>query len=499
MSPTSSEKKIADPQAQPLFWLLLMGVAIGLAFLMMSQLSRKWFTFLFLASMLLPIALAVENRKQFFLALLTLSVPIWIGMHVSPHKTVYGRSTFGFPIHFSFIPLTALYLTWIVNRMVHKLPGPISTRGLVSLACLLGVGACSVLVARSPLFATFDLFALATSMAIFVYVSSQVIEMKELRLIVTILIVFAIIQGIVAVGQKLTGSHLGLMLLGPGAMAPLYGYTGLEAISRVGGWIGHPNSLAMFFDLLLPLSFSLLFYPMSRGLKALLGVGVVIEILGLGVTYSRGGIVSSSLAILFLLLFYWKKKMGLTRAVFGVLSIAIFASILLLVIPNPLRTGLFRTEGTAYGRWPLAKVAMNIISHHPLLGTGLNNFVETARPYDRSREQIVSSWNSPVHNLFLFIGSEMGLLGLVFFSLFLWRVMTWLYPALSATDPFLRCTGAGLFLGLLAFFAHAQVDYGIWTQNRLLWFLLGLAITVGSFTRLALENQKVSAPQESGA
>lgn len=496
-SSPSSVKKIADPQAQPLFWLLLMGVAIGLGFLLITQLSRKWFLFLFLASMLIPIALAVENRKDFFLALLTLSVPIWIGMHISPRKTFFGRSTFGFPIHFSFIPLTALYVTWIIKRVVHKLPGPISTRGLVSLAGLLGAGACSVLVANSQMFAIFDLFALATSMAIFIYVSSQVTEAKELRLIVMLLVVSGLLQGLLAITEKLTGQPIGIYFFG--AAPQLYGYAGLETIARVGGLVGHPNSLAMFFDLLLPLSFSLLFCPMSRGLKTLLGATVAIQVLGLGVTYSRGGIVSSSLALLFLLLFYWKKNIGLTRAFFGVLSIGIFATILLFVVPNPLRTGLLRTEGTAYGRWPLIQVAANIISHRPLLGTGLNNFVETARPYDRTREQIVSSWNSPVHNLFLFIGSETGIFGLAFFLLFVLRVMTWLYPALRAPDPFLRCIGAGLFFGLLAFFAHAQVDYGIWTQNRLLWFLLGLSITVGRFTRLALENQKVSAPQESGA
>lgn len=495
----SSGKRVADPQAQPLAWLFLLGLIIGLGFLLIVQLPWKWFVFLFLASMLIPLTLAVENRRRFFLALLTVSVPIWIGMHISPHKTTFGRSTFGFPIHFSLIPLTALYVTWIVNRVVWKLPGPLSTRGLVSLLGLLGAGACSVLVARSPIFAIFDLFALATSIIIFIYVSSQIVEIKELRLVVTILLVSALIQGLVAVGQRLTGSYLGLLLLGPGAMAPLYGYAGLEAVSRVGGWIGHPNSLAMFFDLLLPLSFSLLFYPMGRGLKFLLGVAVVIEVLGLGVTYSRGGIVSSGLALLFLLLFHWKRRMGLTRAVFGVLAITMLSTLLLMVIPNPLRTGLLRTEGTAYGRWPLIEVAMNIISHRPLLGTGLNNFVETAMPYDRTREQIVAAWNSPVHNLFFFIGSEMGLIGLAFFLLFIVRVMTWLYPAFHSPDPFLRCAGAGIFFGLLAFFSHAQVDYGIWTQNRLLWFVLGLAICIGRLAQLTLKNQKVTALQESGA
>lgn len=336
-------------------------------------------------------------------------------------------------------------------------------------------------------------------MTIFVYVSSQIMEMKELRLVVIILVVSALIQAFVALGQKLTGSSLGLLLIGGGAAPTLYGYVGLEAVSRVAGWIGHPNSLALFFDLLLPISFSLLFYPMERTWKFLLLVAVVLEVLALGVTYSRGGIAASSLALFGLSLFYLQKKVGLGRAIFGMLAIGTFTAVLLLIIPNPLRSALFRTEATAYGRWPLTKVAIKVISHRPLLGTGLNNFVETAIPYDTTREQIVTAWNSPVHNLFFFIASEVGLVGLAFFVIFLLSVLTWLYPALRSPDPFILCTGAGIFFGLAAFFAHAQVDYTLWTHNRLLWFILGLAISVGRFSRLTLENPKVMALQEAEA
>ena len=482
-------------------WLLALGVMLGLGFLVAAQLSRKWFIFLFLLSLMGPIALTVPNRRELLLILLTLSVPVWIGMHIYYHKTPFGRSTFGFPIHFSFIPLAALYVSWIANRVVWKIPGPVSTRGLGALAGLFVVAACSVFVAKEPLFAIFDVFALATSLAIFIYMSSQINEGKDLHLIVTVMICFAFFQGLIAIGQRLTGTLMGFSLLGGGGAGPqpLYGYAGLEAVSRVGGWIGHPNSLALFFDLMVPLSFSLLFYPLSRRLKFWLAVAIVIEVLGLGVTYSRGGIMATSLALFLLAIFFWKKKMGLTRAFFGVLSIAVIGATLLLIIPNPLRTGLFRTEGTAYGRWPLIEVATNIISHRPLLGTGLNNFVVTAPPYDFTREQIVAAWNSPVHNLFFFIGAETGLLGLGFFLLLLWRVMTWLYPALKVQDPFLHCVGTGLFFGILAFYAHAQVDYTIWTQNRLMWFILGLAVSIGRFARLALANQKVAVPQGSGA
>ncbi|MCX5893225.1 MAG: O-antigen ligase family protein, partial [Deltaproteobacteria bacterium] len=156
----------------------------------------------------------------------------------------------------------------------------------------------------------------------------------------------------------------------------------------------------------------------------------------------------------------------------------------LLVVPNPIQKGLFRTEyETAYGRLPLIAVAFNLIRHHPLLGAGLNNYVQTARQYDYTPEQLTSAWNSPVHNLFLFIAGELGLLGLLCFLAFLCSILTALYPALRSPEPFLVCAGAGIFFGILAFCGHAQVDYSIWTQNRQLWFLFGLAVVVGRFSQ----------------
>ena len=466
-------------------WWIFMGVFIGLLFLVAMQLPLKWFVFLFVFSLILIGSLALEKKREFLLCLLVLSVPFWIGMHIDYHKTPFGRSTFGFPIHSSFIPLAVLYLIWATRRVFWKIPAPISTRGLLPLAGLLGAGAVSVLVAGQPLFAVFDLFALATSILIFIYVASEIREIKDLRLVIVLLAGAASMQAILALAQSLTGSTLGLDFFR--ATRTLYGYSGLETLTRVGGLVGHPNQLALFFDLLLPLSVSLLFLPMRAGIKFLLLAAVFLEVLALGVTYSRGGIVSSILAILLILLFHWSMRIGLLRAIFAILFAAVLSLVVLLTVPNPIEKGLLRTEGTGYGRVVLAKVALNVIRHHPMFGVGLNNFVYAARQYAHTPEQLISVWNSPVHNLFLFIAGEIGLVGLTFFLIFVISALTALLPALRSPDPFFLCAGVGLLAGLLAFFGHAQVDYTIWTQNRLLWFVLGLAVSLGRIARAPLE------------
>jgi O-antigen ligase len=461
----------------------LTGVFLGFLFLLGMQLKLQWFAFVFLGSLVLIASLAAANKKDYFLVLFVLALPIWIGKHFAYQPSPYGISTFGFPIHLSLLPLTALYVIWAVRWVAGEKPAALSTRGLLPLAGVFGAATVSALGSTDKLFAAFDLFALGTSILIFIYGASEIRQRRELRLVLGLLIFSAAFQGAIALAQYLTGSSLGLDFFGNAKK--LYGYTGLEAFSRVGGLIGHPNNLALFFDLMLPLSLSLLFAPMRGRTRFFLAVAAVLQLAGLSVTFSRGGFLGSGLGLLALVIFHGARRFGLIRAFLLTLAGAWLLAALLAVIPNPIEKGLTRTEQTIHGRMLLTAIALDMIRHQPLFGVGLNNFTHASRQYDFTPAQVVSVWNSPVHNLFLFIAGEIGVVGLVCFLAFLVRALTALTPAMRAPDPFIVSVGGGLFFGLLAFFIHAQVDYSIWTQNRPLWFFLGLAMCMWRFGRSA--------------
>lgn len=465
------------------FWWLLAGVFIGFLFLLGMQLRLDWLALLFLTSLVLIASQMAKDKKDYFLVLFVLALPIWIGKHLDYHPSPYGISTFGFPIHISFLPLIALYVIWAVRHMAGEEPAPISTRGLLPLAGVFMAAAVSVLGSTDKLFAAFDLFALGTSILIFIYTASEIRRRRELRLVLGLLIFSAALQGAIALAQYLTGSTLGLDFFG--ATKKLYGYASLEVISRVGGLIGHPNNLALFFDLMLPLSLSLLFCPMRGSTRFFLALAVFLQLVGLSVTFSRGGIIGSGLGVLGLAVFHGARRFGLIRSFFMAMAGALLLAAILTVVPNPIEKGLVRTERTISGRLLLTGITLTMIRHQPFFGVGLNNFTHASRQYDFTREQIVSSWNSPVHNLFLFIAGEIGLVGLLCFVVFLVSALTALIPAMRAPDPFIFSVGGGLFFGLLAFLIHAQVDYSIWTQNRPLWFFLGLAMCMWRFGRSA--------------
>ena len=484
---TDSAKRIAGPQGQPLTWLLPLGIAVGLGFLMAAQLPRKWFLFLFVSTLMSFFTLAVRDRKQFFLALLVLVMPVGLSKTFMFTPSAVFRITFGFTINVTFLPLFALYLIWIYRRVTRKEPMPISTTGLWSLFGLFAVAAISVLHGGDRTYGAFDLFSLAFMMLIFIYVASDIRNVRELRLVLVILIITGILQAIIAIGQNLTGSSLGLEVFG--ARQFIAGYLGLLQLTRVTGTLGHPSSLSEYFDLIIPLSFAMLFYPMSRRLKFFLALGVFIEFIGLGMSYSRGGIFWTIAATGLITLIQFCRRLGLVRGAFTTFALGVTFVFLLLVVPNPLQKGLYRTEAaTAYGRIPLMKVAFNLISHHPLLGVGLNNYVPMAKKYDFTPEQLTTSWNSAVHNTYLFIAGETGLIGLFFFICLVATVLWRSLPALRSADPFINLVGLGVMIGLMAILSHWMTDLGGWAQTRWFWFVLGLAVVVGRLAREAPEN-----------
>jgi len=341
------------------------------------------------------------------------------------------------------------------------------------------------------LFGAFDLFALATSILLFSCVSWCIRDTRELRLAVAGIVFTMGAQGILAIAQYLTSSSLGLDFFG--AQKIMHSYAGLQTVSRAAGTLGHPNSLALFLDLLLPLSLLFLFCPMKSGMRTFVAASFVLGLFGLMATLSRGGIFCTSAALGLAVLLKWRKYIGFVRAVF-ILAFALgLCAVVVLSTSNPIQQRFFKNDyGNAHGRVTLAKVAFNLIRHNPLLGVGLNNYTDTAQFYDHTPEQIVSNWNAPVHNLILFIAGETGLPGVIFFSLFLLSILLALLPAVSSPDPLLSNVGVGTLMGFLAFFAHTQVDYCHWTHFIPLWLMAGLAVSTG---RIAARNGTAGSQQ----
>lgn len=495
MPPNSSHLDAGVPEAARalvpgrfvgLPWWVPVGVLAGLSFLVTTQLETKWFAALFIGALIVTASLAVVDKKAYYLALLVFALPIGADLNLFFQRSQIHHPTSGFVLSLVHLPLTALYLIWAGRWLVEHIPSPISTRGLMPLVAFFGVAIISILQGGNLLFGAFDLFALLGSIALFVYASSELRTKRELQIVLTALFITVVMQGLIAAGQHLTHSSLGLEFFG--AYARLEAQTGLTPLTRVGGTIGHPNALARFFDLLLPLGIGLLLSPIRGWGRLFLGMAVVIGGLGLVLTLSRGGLVATGIGSTFILFLSIRRRAGLARAICGSMLAITFLLALVLGTSSLVQKRFFRDDyKAAYGRVPLMQVAVNMIRNNPFFGVGLNNYNEIAPKYDTTPQQVTSAWNAPVHNLFLYIAAQTGLLGLVCYLLFLLTVFRSLWSAIRAPDPLIAWTGIGVAVGLIAFLAHAQIEFDSVAGNALFWFVAGLAVSVG---RLASQSSR---------
>jgi O-antigen ligase len=145
----------------------------------------------------------------------------------------------------------------------------------------------------------------------------------------------------------------------------------------------------------------------------------------------------------------------------------------------------FQTQNTSITRrWELIKAAINMFKTSPIIGVGLNNFIIRLPEFTKSTEP--TFFLQPVHNIFLLILAEGGIVGLVLFLAVLWKVLgkwlngymvKWLKPkhnARQAIQPFSNLaiipTVSLLALGL---FDH----YLLTLQQGMLLFVIVMAYT----------------------
>jgi len=162
---------------------------------------------------------------------------------------------------------------------------------------------------------------------------------------------------------------------------------------------------------------------------------------------------------------------GLTTVLTAALILAVFTDV---------RHRLLKSDyGSAYSRIPMMKVALNVIKEKPFTGVGLNNYSTVMNRYDNTRENISYTFPFPVHNAFLIIASESGLLALFCFLIIL--SVTFI-KALKffqkGGDRFLSFVGIGWICGILTWVIHAQFKMDFAGIRPGLWFAIAMVIAI---------------------
>lgn len=267
---------------------------------------------------------------------------------------------------------------------------------------------------------------------LFFYVAGNFSRLFSLERFWQVFVASAALQSVVAIVQFFKQHSLGLRYLESPLGPQIDGVAKItvegEKLIRAYGLVPHPNILAAILILaifglayLWINSFSQWRYWQKVIYASALGLIAV----ALFFTFSRViALVGISLLIFWAtVIFFRQKNYRRPILVFAGIIIAVFCLLAVIYWPQlAIRydLGELSSEQALNLRIYYNKIALDLIGNSFILGVGQGNFVWTT-----SSLWLLPAWMyQPVHNIYLLIGAEIGILGLVFFIWFLftlWR------------------------------------------------------------------------------
>jgi putative inorganic carbon (hco3(-)) transporter len=186
---------------------------------------------------------------------------------------------------------------------------------------------------------------------------------------------------------------------------------------RLAGSVGDPNDQASVLVAAIPLAFGLAgIARRSPGLRLLALLGVVLSLVGVFNTLSRGGLVSLGCVMVAGVIFggRWRRWAVLLLVVGSLGTLAYFTLI------APASSTARITSSDTSGRSDLWRIAERMFEAHPITGIGSGNFQNTEIHYIGTPGAIHSAGLIVVsphvaHNIYLQLAAELGIVGLLLF------------------------------------------------------------------------------------
>ncbi|MBU0548541.1 MAG: O-antigen ligase family protein, partial [Candidatus Omnitrophica bacterium] len=260
-------------------------------------------------------------------------------------------------------------------------------------------------------------------------------------------------------------------------------------VARASAAFPNPNLLGIYMAAFIPLIAGLTILYSKGKNKLPMSFLSILALTGIFLTFSRGAGLAVYLAILFLCI-AGKKKLLITCLV-AILLIFPF------VMPkdikkwakevnyNPIVFMLNQDRISIYNN------TINMITHHPFIGVGVNTFSKNYGKYktESAEKYAHTPDNFYGHNIYLHMAGEIGLLGLGIFIWFLFLIfknVTNIYFKLK--DEYLRAVALSLIACLIAFLINGLTETSLYNARvaMVFWYLIGVAL---SLSRLATKPQ----------
>lgn len=268
----------------------------------------------------------------------------------------------------------------------------------------------SIFYSINPKAAFFDCIRYICITIVYIYFSRMVDYRKYKTLINNCLIYGVIFQLIIGLIQKIKGGPLGLYFLGEGRTVFRLNVTGYEL--GLSGTFNHPGPYAIYALIVLCW---IVFDENSVESKRLRNIGIIcctlMIILAAGRTTMLLMVFAYSIKILY------DVKQFNTKAILSLVVIGLFGIVLLIVFSENIMVILGRFSDSDFSmqlnsRLIHVELATKYIKESPILGAGINNYLDlTFRDYPMT---FYSNFflNTPIHNAYLLYWVEIGVVGM---------------------------------------------------------------------------------------
>lgn len=259
--------------------------------------------------------------------------------------------------------------------------------------------------------------------------------------------------------------------------------------NRLFGSLGNPNFLAAYGLMTLPVAGLLLLGARRKHGKGWLLAAVLVMLLAIFFTKSRGALyaLAGEGAALALYLAYDRRRGGelwkSNRRWFLVLAVLAGLTLLLPNVRTSIQTTVTRTLATLQmheikltPRLYIWRSALQMIRDHPILGAGLDTFQITFPKY-RLPEYWQLEWNGTpekAHNFFLQIGATTGLLGLAAWLWLIFGFFSLMGRSLPNLSPERRHLAAAIMIAQIGFLIQIQFNFTVVAYGSVFWLFLAL-------------------------
>jgi O-antigen ligase len=329
-----------------------------------------------------------------------------------------------------------------------------------------------------------------------VYVIAETFETpRSLRLGIWVLIgagaVLAGLSVLQAVTHTYGNSYLGL------AQAPVRQITAGASGERSSGPIGDPNFYSLILAALIPLALMRLRDERAPLLRSAALVALALLLAAQVLTYSRGGLIALlAMAVLYVPLARVRPRhlaLGLL-VLLPLLSLVPSAYWQRLSLLGAGITGTGQVDASVQKRAASQQIALEMFADNPIGGVGAANYPDTYFPYALRLDSPEAA--NYAHDLYLQIGAETGLLGLVTFGASMLLVVgaVWRRRTLAARedDRLTEGMATSCLLSLATYLVGSAFLPAAYP--RYLWLLVGLAVAVALCGRQAVIRREWQIP-----